>query len=151
MRFAVDDAPWAADEVAAEALEAGLDALADRMRPTNMGFGVSYALPVITAGLLAPAGSLLVVENPEAHLHPAGQSRVGRFLAHLAASGVQVVAETHSDHVLNGVRLAAVEATRARKCPMADWPDGWRCASGFSTTRREPAGASRPAVMTGRA
>ena len=67
------------------------------------------ALPVIVAGLLAPPGSLFLVENPEAHFHPAGQSRIGRFLAVLAASGVQVIVETHSDHVLNGVRLAAVD------------------------------------------
>lgn len=82
----------------------------DWLRPPNIGFGVSYALPIIVAGLLASPGSLLLVENPEAHLHPGGQSRIGRFLATLAAAGVQVIAETHSDHVLNGVRLAAVES-----------------------------------------
>jgi predicted ATPase len=49
---------------------------------------------------------MLLVENPEAHLHPAGQSKLGRFLARVAGSGVQVVMETHSDHVLNGARLA---------------------------------------------
>jgi predicted ATPase len=46
------------------------------------------------------------VENPEAHLHPAGQSRFGSFLALLAGTGVQVIVETHSDHVLNGIRRA---------------------------------------------
>ncbi|MGH3693299.1 MAG: AAA family ATPase [Pseudonocardiaceae bacterium] len=75
----------------------------------NIGFGFSYALPVIIAGLLAPGGGLLLVENPEAHLHPAGQSRLGRFLARIAGSGVQVVLETHSDHILNGVRLAVAD------------------------------------------
>jgi predicted ATPase len=80
------------------------------LRPPNIGFGVSYALPIIVAGLLSQPGSLFLVENPEAHLHPASQSRIGRFLATLAAAGVQVIAETHSDHVLNGVRLAAVES-----------------------------------------
>lgn len=80
------------------------------LRPPNIGFGVSYALPIIVAGLLSQPGSMLLVENPEAHLHPAGQSRIGRFLATLAAAGVQVIAETHSDHVLNGIRLAAVES-----------------------------------------
>lgn len=83
------------------------------LRPPNIGFGVSYALPIVVAGLLAPAGSLLLVENPEAHLHPAGQSRMGRFLATLAAAGVQVIAETHSDHVLNGIRLAAVDPSHS--------------------------------------
>lgn len=55
-----------------------------------------------------------MVENPEAHLHPAGQSRLGGFLARVAGSGVQVLIETHSDHVVNGVRLAvAAERTIA--------------------------------------
>lgn len=80
------------------------------LRPPNLGFGVSYALPVVVGGLLAAPGTLFLVENPEAHLHPAGQSQMGRFLATLAAAGIQVVIETHSDHVLNGVRLAAVDS-----------------------------------------
>lgn len=78
----------------------------DWVRPTNMGFGVSYALPIIVAALTASDGGLLIVENPEAHLHPGGQSEMGRFLVQMAASGLQVIVETHSDHVLNGIRLA---------------------------------------------
>jgi predicted ATPase len=83
--------------------------LSEEIRPTNMGFGVSYALPILLAGLLMPQHGLLIVENPEAHLHPAGQSRLGRFLGRLAGSGAQVIVETHSDHVLNGIRLACVD------------------------------------------
>ena len=79
------------------------------VRATNMGFGVSYALPIILAGLTAKRGGLVLVENPEAHLHPAGQSRMGTFLAWLASKGVQVIVETHSDHVLNGIRRAIGE------------------------------------------
>ena len=79
------------------------------VRAPNMGFGVSYALPIILGGLSALSGGLLVVENPEAHLHPAGQSRMGVFLAWLAGRGVQVILETHSDHVLNGIRRAIGE------------------------------------------
>jgi predicted ATPase len=78
----------------------------DWVRPPNMGFGVTYSLPVILAGLTAKEGGLLIVENPEAHLHPSGQSQMGYFLAKIAAAGVQVVVETHSDHVLNGIRRA---------------------------------------------
>ena len=66
-------------------------------------------LPVITAGLLAREGEMFIVENPEAHLHPSGQSRIGQFLARVAASGVHVVIETHSEHVINGIRLASLK------------------------------------------
>lgn len=52
---------------------------------------------------------MLIVENPEAHLHPAGQSRIGFFLAMMAKAGVQVVLETHSEHVINGIRIAALK------------------------------------------
>lgn len=75
-------------------------------RPSNVGFGVSYALPIIVGGLSVSEGGMLLVENPEAHLHPRGQSNIGAFLARVAASGVQVILETHSDHVLNGIRRA---------------------------------------------
>lgn len=78
------------------------------MRPTNTGFGLSYCLPIVVAGLLAKPGSLLIVDSPEAHLHPAAQSAMGQFLARLAAHGIQVILETHSDHILNGIRLAAL-------------------------------------------
>ncbi len=82
----------------------------DWVRAPNMGFGLSYSLPVVVAGLVAPQrDALLIVENPEAHLHPAGQSRMGTFLATVAATGVQVLVETHSDHVLNGIRRAIGE------------------------------------------
>ncbi|SBW28662.1 hypothetical protein FDG2_5829 [Candidatus Protofrankia californiensis] len=83
--------------------------LSEQIRPANMGFGFSYALPIIVAGLLIPAGGVLIVENPEAHLHPAGQSRLGRFLGRVAGSGAQVIVETHSDHVINGIRLAVAD------------------------------------------
>lgn len=79
------------------------------VKSTNMGFGVSYALPIVLAGLIAKTGSLLLVENPEAHLHPSGQSRMGVFLAWLAGQGVQTLVETHSDHVINGIRRAIGE------------------------------------------
>lgn len=87
----------------------GQSILSDPIRPGNMGFGFSYALPILVAGLLMPVGGVLIVENPEAHLPPSGQSKLGRFLARVAGSGAQVIVETHSDHVVNGMRLAAAE------------------------------------------
>jgi predicted ATPase len=80
-------------------------------RPTNVGFGLSYVLPIIVNGLIAEKGAMFIVENPEAHLHPLGQSRIGQFLAKIAAAGVQVVVETHSEHVINGIRIAALKDT----------------------------------------
>lgn len=73
--------------------------------PMNIGFGFSYALPVIVAILTAKPGSLIIVENPEAHLHPKGQSRMGMLIALAAESGLQIIVETHSDHLLNGIRV----------------------------------------------
>ena len=80
--------------------------LSNPYRATNVGFGITYTLPILIAILSASAGTLLLLENPEAHLHPQGQAMMGNLLALAANCGVQVVLETHSDHVLNGVRLA---------------------------------------------
>lgn len=75
----------------------------------NVGFGISYVLPIIVSGLIAEENSILIIENPEAHLHPYGQSKIGQFLAMVAASGVQVIIETHSEHIINGIRLASAK------------------------------------------
>jgi len=77
----------------------------DPYRATNVGFGISYTLPIIVAILASPPGTLILIENPEAHLHPKGQAKMGELLSLAASCGVQVVIETHSDHVLNGIRL----------------------------------------------
>jgi predicted ATPase len=75
-------------------------------RPQNVGFGVTYVLPVIISILTARQGDIVLLENPEAHLHPRAQARIGRLCARAAAYGIQVILETHSDHVLNGIRVA---------------------------------------------
>ncbi len=77
--------------------------------PTNTGFGISYVLPIIVSGLIAKKNRLLIVENPEAHLHPSAQSKMGEFLSIIANSGVKVIVETHSDHILNGIQLACAK------------------------------------------
>lgn len=87
-------------------LSLGLAQDSQPRRPAHVGFGLTYCLPILTACLCAPAGSLLLLENPEAHLHPRGQVAMGVLLARCAADGIQIIAETHSDHILNGVRLA---------------------------------------------
>ncbi|MBA4269587.1 MAG: DUF3696 domain-containing protein [Methylobacterium sp.] len=78
-------------------------------RATNVGFGLSYVLPVLVALLATPAGGLVLIENPEAHLHPRGQTKIGELCARAAAAGVIVLVETHSDHLMDGVRIAVRE------------------------------------------
>lgn len=76
-------------------------------RATNVGFGLSYVLPVLTALIAARPGDLVIIENPEAHIHPRGQTKLGELAARAAAAGVQLIIETHSDHFLDGIRIAA--------------------------------------------
>ncbi|GGE77292.1 AAA family ATPase [Shewanella carassii] len=98
----------------------------NKYRPANVGFGLSYTLPIIAATLAAVAkpksqdlewimdweslknsnGNFLILENPEAHLHPKGQTAMGEMIARAAACGVQVIVETHSEHVMDGIRIA---------------------------------------------
>jgi predicted ATPase len=76
------------------------------IKPLNVGFGITYVLPVIVALLSARKGDLLIIENPESHIHPKGQSVIGKLMARVANTGVQIFVETHSDHFLNGIRIA---------------------------------------------
>jgi len=78
----------------------------DFLRPQNVGYGITHILPIVTACLGASQGDLIIIENPESHLHPAAQSAVGEFLAIAASAGAQIILETHSDHILNGIRKA---------------------------------------------
>ncbi len=79
------------------------------LRPANIGYGLSYAFPILVALLAAHHGQVVIIDSPEAHLHPSAQSQMGRILAHFATAGVQIIVETHSDHLLNGARLAVKE------------------------------------------
>jgi predicted ATPase len=78
----------------------------DFHRPIHVGFGLTQVFPIIVAALSAKPQDILLIENPEVHLHPAGQSLMGQFLANVSWAGVQVIIETHSDHILNGIRRA---------------------------------------------
>ena len=76
--------------------------------PTETAYGLSFTLPIITALLYSEINNqILLIENPEAHLHPAAQSKLGELIALAANSGKQVIVETHSDHIINGIRIAA--------------------------------------------
>ena len=74
------------------------------IRPKNVGTGVSYIAEIIIAAFSCKRGDMPVIENPEIHLHPSGQSELVEFLVFLAHKGLQVVMETHSDHIFNGLR-----------------------------------------------
>ena len=78
----------------------------DTFTPLNVGFGVTYVLPIIVSVLKAKSGDLLIIENPESDLHPAAQSKIAELCAIASANGVQIIIETHSDHFLNGIRVA---------------------------------------------
>lgn len=78
-------------------------------KPANVGFGISFVLPVITSLLLAKNETIIILENPESHIHPKGQAELGKLMALAAANGAQLFVETHSDHVINGIRVAVKE------------------------------------------
>lgn len=74
--------------------------------PLNIGFGITYVLPVLVALLSSKKGDILIIENPESHIHPKGQSIIGKMMAKVAQSGVQIFVETHSDHIINGALVS---------------------------------------------
>jgi len=81
--------------------------------PLNVGFGISYTLSIITQLLYSvillekqDIRTVILMENPEAHLHPKGQTQIAKLIAKIANFGVQVIVETHSDYILDGLRLA---------------------------------------------
>lgn len=103
----------------------------DGYRATNTGFGISYALPIVLSTLVLTSKQcndfkhsfvddwyselhdkhkILMIENPEAHIHPTGQTKLGILAVLAAKSGVQVLVETHSDHFIDGVRIACKES-----------------------------------------
>lgn len=71
----------------------------------NVGFGLTYTLPIIVAILSSSPGALIIIENPEAHLHPSGISKLTQLICSAAEAGIQIVVETHSDHIINGILI----------------------------------------------
>ncbi len=76
---------------------------------TGVGVGVSQVLPVLVLSLIADPGTVLLLEQPELHLHPGVQQRLGDFLLAVVNSGRQVVVETHSDHLVTRLRRRMAE------------------------------------------
>jgi len=75
----------------------------DKLQSKNIGFGISYSLAIVVAILAAEQGDFLLLENPEAHLHPQGQAKLAELICLAAQAGIQIVVETHSDHIINGI------------------------------------------------
>lgn len=93
-------------------------------RAKNVGFGLSYTLPIIVAlflGSLKKENTIVILENPEAHLHPRGQTEMGKLIAATAHSGCQVIVETHSDHLFDGVRIYAKQHKGFAKNVLTHW------------------------------
>jgi predicted ATPase len=77
---------------------------------TAVGVGISQVLPILVMGLLAPDNTLLLVEQPELHLHPSVQARLGDFFMGLAKCGKQCLIETHSENLVSQLRYHIVQA-----------------------------------------
>ncbi|MGE3275696.1 MAG: DUF3696 domain-containing protein [Vicinamibacterales bacterium] len=77
---------------------------------TNVGVGVSQVLPILVMTLVSPRGALLLFEQPELHLHPAVQSQLADFFVAMCRAGRQCIVETHSEYLINRLRLRIAEA-----------------------------------------
>ena len=72
--------------------------------PYHVGTGVSFITEVIIACFATPRGGMVITENPEIHLHPKAQADLIDFMTKVAKAGVQIIIESHSDHLFNGIR-----------------------------------------------
>jgi len=75
----------------------------------DVGFGVSQIFPIVLEGLRMDKGNTLLLEQPEIHLHPNLQMQLSDYFISLALSGKNIIAETHSDHIINRLVRRIVE------------------------------------------
>lgn len=73
-------------------------------KPNNIGAGISYIISILVACLSAKKDSIVIIENPEIHMHPKAQAKIGEFFCFIASCGVQLIIETHNDHLINKIR-----------------------------------------------
>ena len=71
----------------------------------DVGYGVSQALPVVTALLRESAPNMFLIQQPEVHLHPSAQASLASLFCDLASSGRNLLVETHSDYIIDRTRM----------------------------------------------
>jgi len=133
----VQISPSIEQDIAASKVKYGYHGLAQSLSSHNVGFGITYVLPVVTRILMSEKTDILILENPEAHVHPRGQVELGRLIATAAENGIQIFLETHSDHIFNGIRLQLKQSENAesniKNCAMY-YVDRKRTERGFMST-----------------
>ena len=81
----------------------------------DVGYGVSQALPVVIELLRQDAPDMFLLQQPEVHLHPSAQAALGSLFCQVAGAGRQLVVETHSDHLMDRVRMDVRDGVSALK------------------------------------
>ena len=85
---------------------------------TDVGFGVSQVLPVLTMLLSAPANSIILLEQPELHLHPNAQAALADLMLYVAETRkLQLIVESHSEHIVRRLQRRIAEAQRPFATP----------------------------------
>ncbi|MDR2274897.1 MAG: DUF3696 domain-containing protein [Sphingobacterium sp.] len=114
IKMSINSVPGTNTSMIRYGLESSTGALQD-VKPLNMGFGVTYIVSILTAILSSQAGDILIIENPESHIHPMGQSILSRLLCRLVKLGTQVFIETHSDHIINGILVSIYKTSKGEE------------------------------------
>ena len=81
----------------------------------DVGYGVSQVLPIVTELLRPDAPEMFLLQQPEVHLHPSAQAALGSLFCRIAAWRRQLIVETHSDHLLDRVRMDVRDGTGSLK------------------------------------
>ncbi len=81
----------------------------------DVGYGVSQVLPVITELFRQQETPMFLLQQPEVHLHPSAQAALGSLFCRVAAGGQQLLIETHSDHVVDRIRMNVRDGSTALK------------------------------------
>ncbi len=92
----------------------------------DVGFGISQVLPVLVQCFFAPSNSIILMEQPEIHLHPLAQSALADVMIDVINSkenrehrNIQLIIETHSEHFLRRLQLRIAQQPEAMKGKVA--------------------------------